>query len=228
MIVKLIAATAFHDVQAMQDAGYNFDHQDYGVPSVADELAEFAGRLCYLSWSRPNPGTRRNSDYLANIIEQQHYSVLEHATAVFYVADVSRSFSHELVRHRHLSFSQLSQRFVDEKNATMIIPPGFADMMAVIAQFGSTTTALLEMYEQIVERLLEAGLTRKQAREAARAVLPNATETRLVVSGNLRAWRDVIRRRIDPAADAEMQLFAHAALKHLKRIAPGCFQDFTS
>lgn len=76
----------------------------------ADELGEMAGRLCYKSWKRPNPVTANNKGYIGNIIAQQHFSVLEHASATFWISGVSRSLTHELVRHRHLSFSAEEDR----------------------------------------------------------------------------------------------------------------------
>lgn len=66
-----------------------------------DTLGEMAGRLCYESWDRPNPATATNAGYLANIIKQQHFSVLEHASATIYLEGVSRTLTHELIRHRH-------------------------------------------------------------------------------------------------------------------------------
>src|SRR5690606_32934097 len=83
-----------------------------------------------------------------------------------------------------------------------------------------------EAYRRIVEELTAKGLTRKQAREAARAVMPNATETRIVVTGNMRAWRDMLFKRYSAHADAEIREFASRVLAELKRIAPGQFQDF--
>src|SRR5690606_13467825 len=79
----------------------------------AEDLIEFAGRSCFQSFNKPNPATRANKDYIANIIAQGHHSVLEHASATFYIEGVSRALTHELIRHRHLSFSELSQRFVN-------------------------------------------------------------------------------------------------------------------
>ena len=78
-------------------------------------LAEFAGRACYESWHKPNPATATNAGYLRHILEVGHLSVLEHGSVTLYLRGVSRSLTHELVRHRHLSFSQLSQRYVPER-----------------------------------------------------------------------------------------------------------------
>lgn len=227
MIVKLVASTGI-DVGLLETP---WQESGEGLTS-SDRLAEVGGRLCYQSWDRPNPATATNAGYLANIIKQQHFSVLEHASASFYVAGVSRSLSHELVRHRHLSFSQLSQRFVDEGGVDFVMPPliganqddgGLGHFAS--AAFHDNSQVALEQYQTIVDQLSQLGLPRKQVREAARAVLPNATETQFLVTGNMRAWREVIAKRISPHADAEIQLFAKAVLTKLKEIAPNTFQD---
>ena len=201
-----------------------------GIPEgewAADALAEFAGRACYQSWDRPNPKTAENKAYLNNIIQQRHFSVLEHASATFYVEGASRSLTHELVRHRHLSFSQVSQRYVDESNAAFIIPPALAGDDAVQHALKTHHAAALSKYEWIVNVLTGKGLSRKQAREAARSILPNGTETKIVVTGNIRAWREFIDKRNSPAADAEIRLLAEQVLRHLKWIAPNSVQDYT-
>jgi thymidylate synthase (FAD) len=195
------------------------------MPRDPDELAEFAGRLCYQSWDRPRPETATNAGYLANIIKQQHFSVLEHASATFYVAEVSRSLSHELVRHRHLSFSQVSQRYVDESQATFITPPAIGKHNDAFMHLHTLASNAAYAYHEIVVELEKQGLSRKEARQAARSVLPNATETKLVVTGNMRAWRDVIAKRNSPHADAEIRQLAGMILAELKTIAPNTFQD---
>src|ERR671912_208701 len=90
--------------------------------SGGEALAEFAGRACYQSWSKPNPRTATNAGYLRHILEVGHLSVLEHGTVTFYLTGVSRSLTHELIRHRHFSYSQLSQRYVPERDAGMVEP----------------------------------------------------------------------------------------------------------
>lgn len=235
MIVELIAQTVVTGWEHMREAGWeqhvDTDDDHWSIDANdADQLAEFAGRLCYQSWSRPNPKTATNEGYLAHIVEVGHFSIMEHASATFYVAGVSRSLSHELVRHRHLSFSQLSQRFVDEGNVEFIVPPALQDERQKVARnlFAAALAGQHDFYTKIVEYLMRSGLPRKQAREAARAVLPNATETRFVVTGNMRAWRDVLSRRLDPAADAEIRLLAMRILAELMKIAPGCFRDINA
>ena len=90
-------------------------------------LAEFAGRACYQSWSKPNPRTATNEGYLRHILEVGHLSVLEHGTVSFYLTGISRSLTHELIRHRHFSYSQLSQRYVPGREAPMVEPGVIAD-----------------------------------------------------------------------------------------------------
>lgn len=192
---------------------------------AVDTLAEFAGRSCYQAWSKPNPATRANKDYLANIIRQQHTSVLEHASASFYITGVSRALLAEITRHRHLSFSVQSQRFVDESEADIVVPPAIREL-GMGSYLDGVMVGASRDYVRIVRDLTDAGLPRKQAREAARAVLPNMTEVRMVVTGNMRAWRDVLARRLDPSADAEMREVAGMILDELKKIAPNSFGDF--
>lgn len=184
----------------------------------ATHVIEFAGRLCYESWDMPNPNTATNDGYVANLINQGHESVLEHASVTFYVEGVSRNLSHELIRHRHLSFSELSQRFVNMEEANAIIPPGARDENGKeMESIGDTEHS--EDYRTRVHFLMSEGKTRKQAREAARYYLPAGMETKFVVTGNLRAWRDVLKKRDSEFADAEMQIFA----KEVKRLLFGAF-----
>ena len=211
-------------------------------PDAGDmqQLVEFAGRSCYESFRKPNPATARNKDYIARTLhEQKHWSIAEHATATFYITGVSRALTHELIRHRHLSYSQLSQRFVDESEAPIVIPPAAKESDAEVVYHredyyedmaGPIPEALewwgqeaVWNYETIVDALTGEGLPRKQAREAARAVLPNMTETKIVVTGNLRAWHEVIERRTAPDADAEFQQVAGLIRDELQRLAPEVF-----
>ena len=85
-------------------------------------LAEFAGRACYQSWSKPIPATATNAGYLDHILQVGHLSVLEHSSATFYITGISRSVTHELIRHRHFSFSQLSQRYLPAAGPEVVEP----------------------------------------------------------------------------------------------------------
>ena len=190
----------------------------------AQQLVEFAGRACYQSFHKPNPATAKNGDYIARTLHgQKHFSIAEHASATFYITGVSRALTHELVRHRHLSYSQLSQRFVDESDANIVIPPAARGSEKLTWEFENAAAGARHSYRELVEALLDSGLPRKQAREAARAVLPNMTETRIVVTGNLRAWHEVIERRTAPDADAEFQQVAGMIRDELQKLAPEVF-----
>lgn len=196
-------------------------------------LAEFAGRACYQSWSKPNPATATNAGYLQHILEVGHLSVLEHGTVTFYLSGMSRSLTHELIRHRHFSYSQLSQRYVPERDAAMVEPDVIAEDPELHEKFMRATEANIAAYNDLLEALNQkfadepkATLRRKQARQAARSVLPNATETRIVVSGNYRAWRHFAAMRASEAADVEIRALAVECLRQLQKVAPNVFGDF--
>ncbi len=197
-------------------------------------LAEFAGRACYQSWSKPNPATATNAGYLRHILDVGHLSVIEHGSVTFYMSGISRSLTHELIRHRHFSYSQLSQRYVPERDAAMVEPGVIAEDPELHAKFVAAAEASVTAYTELLEGLekkfadvANATLRRKQARQAARAILPNATETRIVVTGNYRAWRHFIAMRATEHADIEIRALAIDCLRQLKDKAPNVFADFT-
>jgi thymidylate synthase (FAD) len=210
-----------------------------GVPWSTDAdggeaLAEFAGRACYQSWTKPNPATATNAGYIKHIIEVGHLSVLEHGSVSFYLTGISRSLTHELIRHRHFSYSQLSQRYVPERNAAMVEPDVIANDPELHEKFLAAAQASVEAYNELLKGLEEkfsdvpsATLRRKQARQAARAILPNATETRIVVTGNYRAWRHFIAMRATEHADVEIRALAVECLRQLQKAAANVFADFT-
>lgn len=231
MRVLLVAATQLTN----HIPGYVPHYPGFGAPTDSDELAEEAGRLCYGSWNRPNPNTATNRGYLGNIISMGHFSVLEHASATFYVDGVSRNFTHELIRHRHLSFSEVSQRYVDVSNYRVVVPPVLRpifeeeseeDNLDYDPETGTHTmddTFHKHQYQEIMELLSD--LPRKEARQAARFALPSGLETKIVVTGNMGAWREVLQKRLSKSADLEFQLVAYEILKALRVVAPNTFQD---
>ncbi len=266
----LLAWTTFDTLAAAELTGWVVGI-DAG-PDGGEALVEFAGRACYQSWSKPNPATASNAGYLRHILDVGHMSVLEHGTATFYLTGVSRSFTHELVRHRHLSYSQLSQRYVPGDATAMVEPDAIAADPELHKVFAEAANAALASYTTLVERLENRALrrlthrclrcggdgarypevgdgfarcpacgtlastevehaklptaARKQARQAARAVLPNAAETRIVVTGNYRAWRHFIDMRATEAADVEIREVAILVLRELARHTPHIFGDY--
>ena len=128
---------------------------------------------------------------------------------------------------------QLSQRYVPEHDAEVVIPPGVEDDAELVEIFTAAADARRVAYIELLNRLEakfadqpNAVLRRKQARQAARAVLPNATETRIVVTGNYRAWRHFIAMRASEHADVEIRRLAIACLRELVDVAPAVFADF--
>jgi thymidylate synthase (FAD) len=209
------------DLHQMQELGYQAHSE--ASESDADQLAEFAGRGCYESWDKPNIKTATNRGYLANIIAKQHFSIFEHAFCTFHIEHSSRTFTHELVRHRHLGYSQLSQRYYDESESKLAYPPNADDYdKALLNQLHEKS---LWTYRRIRERHLAQGDQKKKATETARAALMNATETKIVASGNIRSWREIIQKRFTPEADAEFHQIAKQILNHLKHIARNSTQD---
>lgn len=189
----------------------------------AETLLTMAGRNCYRSFHRPNEATYDDADYLRRTLEQQgHWSIAEHATATLYFTGVSRAFLTELTRHRHLSFSVESQRFINANDANIVMPPAMRDLDEEDQDgFLLLAEESIEDYKAIQTALNH--LPKKQRNEAARALLPNAVETRMVVTGNLRAWNEVIQRRTQPDADAEIQQVMRLAAQELHTVSPIIF-----
>ena len=203
----------------------------------AEALAEMAGRVCYMSFGTKQ-GRKSNAEYMANIIDSGHGSVLEHAVWNFIIAGVSRSFTHELIRHRAgWGYSQLSQRYVDESTADFVEPDIIAGdpeahrlWQESIEASHRAYSALVDRLSQVVEeRYPEQSRTskRKMARQAARSVLPNATETKIFVTANARALRHFIELRGSSAAEPEIRKVAVKILEIMQEEAPNMFGDIS-
>ncbi len=221
--------------------------QDEGVPPIPDSIRagddesaaiiEISARLCYMSYGR---GRRDIGDFIHNLLSSKDGSVFEHVNYGFVFTGVSRSLTHELVRHRAgFAYSQRSQRYVDESGATFVIPPALTgeigDSNGSRAILEKAIEAAAESYERLVEELekslpadrFESNTDRRKAiRQAARAVLPNATETKIFATANVRAWRHFIEMRGASYADWEIRSLAIKVLKLLQCEAPLLFGDF--
>jgi thymidylate synthase (FAD) len=199
---------------------------------AAEHLAEVAGRVCYMSFAKPRPGG--NQTYLDHIKEVGHGSVLEHAVWNFLFTGVSRSLTHELVRHRAgWGFSQLSQRYVDESIAEYVEPDCIAADLELhrlwldaVAQSHQAYMRLAEKLQETFQDEPERTMRRKLARQAARSVLPNATETKIFVSANARALRHFIELRASRHAEVEIRKLAVQVLRLMQKEAPHIFGDY--
>ena len=219
---------------------------DEGAPGVPQSIraghdesaaiAEAAARICYMSYGR---GRRDIADFIENLLRSKDGSVFEHINYGFAFTGVSRSLTHELVRHRAgFAFSQRSQRYVDETGGSFVAPPALDhaadDQANAILQDALANAAL--SYDALVdalaaalpkERFASATDHRKAIRQAARAVLPNAAETKIFVTANVRAWRHFIEMRASKYADEEIRRLALLVLDILQTEAPLLFGDFT-
>lgn len=233
-----------NEIQPNGLAQFLFDEQVTGqahhAKTSGEALVETAGRLCYMSFDKPRPGGNRA--YIEHILEVGHGSVLEHAVYTLIVTGVSRSLTHELIRHRvGISPSQLSQRFVDESDVAFVLPPALAPLYPAwvggclshpIERWVRGRQEDLEEYKLWAEHLESAStepdktLRRKQARETARSVLPNCTETKICLTGNARAWRHMLELRGSLQADAEFRRLTLYLLKTLRQASPILFGDY--
>jgi thymidylate synthase (FAD) len=235
--------------QTVDDAGLEQFLTDHGVSwetdseVAAEALTETAGRVCYMSFAKPRPGG--NSAYLTHIKEVGHGSVLEHAVWNFVITGVSRSLTHELVRHRAgWAYSQLSQRYVDESVAEYVEPDIIANDPELHALWleavGHAHAAYIKLAEKLNAKLADPKAAaaamlppdadrttrRKTARQAARSVLPNATETKIFVTANARALRHFLEQRGSAFAEPEIRKLAGKMLDILQKDSPNLFGDY--
>lgn len=205
-------------------------HTDSDI--AAEKLCEVAGRVCYMSFAKPRPGG--NQTYLQHILEVGHGSVLEHGCWNFIITGVSRSLTHELVRHRAgWGYSQLSQRYVDESDCCFVEPSCIADDPNLHALWLESVKESQKRYIDLVaaletkfKHIEDRTMRRKMARQAARSVLPNATETKIFVTANARALRHFIEMRASEHADVEIREVAVKMCEILKEEAPHIFGDY--
>lgn len=276
--VRVIAKPYVDEVElrnfVVDEYGEYFDPYSEDAESRGDALSEFSGRVCYMSFKNKRPGG--NKAYLDHIKEVGHGSVLEHANYSLLFTGVSRSLTHELVRHRAgMAYSMLSQRYVDESVAEYVEPDIIRNDPELHAIWLKAVQHAHEAYVNLADRLtsklkqsdvacptcgkelvrrdidvdgklvfsiacidrddgkcdyakpLMTGTERrKAARQAARSVLPNATETKIVVTGNARAWRHFLEQRGSRHAEPEIRKLANLVLAKLQGAAPNLFSDY--
>lgn len=209
--------------------------EGHGIDTGAATV-EIAARICYMSYGK---GRKDIADFITNLLSSKDGSVFEHVNYGFVFTGISRSLSHELVRHRAgFAYSQRSQRYVDEGSAAFVVPPAIQALGDGVTKkwFERAIEGASSSYEDLAHSL-EGELAsrpfdsprdrRKAIRQAARSVLPNATETKMFVTANVRAWRHFIEMRATPFADVEIRRLAIEVLRQLAIEAPLLFGDFT-
>ncbi len=214
--------------------------RDVSDDDALERMIEFGGRHCYRSWAEG----RDRAEYIRNIIEMEHGSVLEHASVNMAIQGVSRSLSHELVRHRvGVAISQESQRYVSADEIKFVVPPlvawlaggAFSNADEIVEftrsceraradykRLQASTVAEIQRKTPDVKSLT---MIKKRANEAARAHLPNAAETRLLWSPNMRLLRHFLWLRGGSGADLEIRRLAVEMLGWAQKAAPSVFSD---
>ena len=240
--VVVVSKSEMYDTESLQNyTGVlepDFDASDL------DLIPEIAGRTCYQSFANPRPGG--NKTYIGHILESGHGSVLEHSVVTLLITGVSRSLTHELIRHRAgTGFSQLSQRYAgDTHELKFIVPPLIVGNPEFIDKFTESVFMAKNRYEssvvsyttivgnkwvkdnqKVAPTRQDLTYIRKKAREAARSLLPNCVETHIVMSGNLRAWRNIIEQRACIHADLEIRRLGVMIGRIISRLSPNVFQD---
>lgn len=203
----------------------------------AQKLCEVAGRNCYgkSSFLKPRPGG--NKAYLDNIISSGHHSVIEAAVYNFIFTNISRSLSLELVRHRTNSYSQASQRYIEGSDG-YIEPEVIANDEEAHQIWLNAMQAIDVAYSELSFRLQEVlsknplykdydkTSLRKEVRQAARSVLPNATETKIFFTANVRSIRHFLEMRCSRFADVEIRKLAFKVYEIMIVEAPNLFKDY--
>jgi thymidylate synthase (FAD) len=216
----------------------NPDHFPYKPSGThSEDLVEFSARLCYLSFGagqidghKTVTGRLSRVDYFNNLKEQKHGSVMEHSTYTVLIEGVSRSLTHELVRHRAgFAYSQLSQRFVEAQNVGFVRPLAIEkdtpEHEAWYSQCEKAELAYQTIIKQLEMKFRGKKIPLKAAKEAARSVLPNCAETKIVVTANMRAWRHFLTKRGAVGAEPEIRRLAMHMLIGLQSTAPILFDD---
>lgn len=234
--VQVIAAPIFQD------------HPDYLLPgggTHSERLIAHAGKGCYDSYGHDG---RAINQHIGSLVSSGHGSVLEHANVSLFIEGISRGCSHEVVRHRAgFAFSQRSTRYTNEAEASIVLDPFYAglyeslndptdaitmDEAALIHGFIRQCENAFTAYRLQVDWLMDlapqrmTGVERRKwARGKARQLLPHALETRMTMTGNLRAWRWFLVQRSGEGAEAEIRRLANHVMEALYHIAPMVLQD---
>lgn len=237
--VAMVAASTFSpsDVQYYL-AGMGCEEYLKDQPiQAATYLTKFAGQVCYQSFGPERSKNAEAAKYIRNILSSGHGSVLEHANVSFLVWGISRSLTHELVRHRAgFGFSQLSQRYVGADKLRFVERPEYAEDEWLHQRFEQRIDRVRQEYEELTgymaNQVSEMGLQesaterRKRVQQTSRSSLPNETETVMVVTANLRAWRHFLQMRAAKPAEPEIRRLAVMLFLLLQTVSQEIFQDF--
>lgn len=185
-----------------------------------EQIVASAARLCYsadgVTELMESMDEERVDNFIKKLADMGHESPFEHVNFTFGVEGVSRALSHQMVRHRIASYSQKSQRYVNEKSFTYIVPPSIASNEEALADYHAQMEAIRKAYTRLSEII---------PREDARYVLPNACETKFVVTMNVRSLNNFFRLRCCQRAQWEIRELAKTMLKEVSKVAPRIFAN---
>ena len=240
--VYLIASTSVHE-PAVSDWLKELGAVGWDTDSISDAelLIELAGRRCYKAFGtelNPNISKVRkgNMGYIDNILKSRHGSVLEHAHVTFAIENVSRVFTHEIVRHRLCNFSQESLRFVRPTSLGAYFPEVYtdhldADRAKSVKELFKSTFECLEGFQKDLVRICEMdkkGLPfnlKKLFQSANRRLMPIGMSTAIIVTSNHRNWRHLIEMRTASFAEEEIRLVFRMIADRLEESFPAIYQD---
>lgn len=185
------------------------------ITNDSEKLIEKIGRICYKSEDKIKKDSYKN--FIKGLISNGHESVLEHAIVTFKISGISRTCSHQLVRHRIASYTQKSQRYVNEENFTHVVPNSIVENKDVFNKFNDTIRKITSTYKE----LLNFGIKS----EDIRYLLPNACTTEIIVTMNFRSLRNFLNERLSSGAQLEIKELSKIILKIMKKEAPIIFED---
>ena len=206
----------------------------------SSQLCKTAGQVCYASFGPRRTMNENAPAYIERLTSAGHGSVLEHASFNFLLYGISRSVTHELVRHRAgVGISQISQRYVSGAVLRFVERPEYQGDEQLHRTFEERADRAAAEYEEMAELLLErqeGGASmftadyktdaRKKVQQTARSLLPNETEAPMVFTGNVRALRHIIEMRADAHAESEIRNLALRLFLCLRTVDPILFGDY--
>jgi thymidylate synthase (FAD) len=191
-----------------------------GWTSNPEKLPAMAATLTH-SKIKPEDLVKKSDKNLSAVLKQVmnlgHTSVIEHASFTFAISDVSRSLTHQLVRHRLASYSQQSQRYVNLNEPSYVIPPTIEKNKNMKKVYEETMGVIWIQYNKLLDMKIPA--------EDARYVLPNAACTNIMVSMNARSLLNFFELRCCLHAQWEIRLLANKMLTEVKKVAPVIFKN---
>lgn len=230
----------FIDDLGMSGLGYM---EGFYVMPMSEAVLKVAGQLCYMSFGDGRTTHDKLGTYLDNLKAAADGSIFHHSSATFLLYGVSRSFTHELVRHGiGTGYSQASQRYTGLDTLRFVERPEYQQFTSLHDSFEASIDRVVKEYTSRMEALYtewwpvrelgpvpsreQVRSRRKAVQGAARGCLPNETEAPIVVTANFRAWRHIIEMRTNSLAEMEIRILGDTVFPYLLEIAPHVFSDY--